>query len=588
MTADPTRRSGAFSSLDPGRGLVPSLPTADGTDPRAAKLELLTAEEDRSSTLQRRRLQWLMVGRLVVATLLLGATMWVGIRGEAEYARFTPYFLSFLITATYGGSVAFAAWLVNGKNLGVQAATQIAFDLVITSALVYVSGGVGSAFTFLYGISVLMAALTIGPGATAITAVCSLGAYLVLGLSLANGWMPHPPDQAVDRYVLSAGDTAFFLFRNLIGLVVVSMLAGSLSSRVLATGGELRRAAQSAMALAQLNDDIVRSMLSGLVSTDFAGVVRSVNPAGAEMFKAQAEDLIGRPLANFLPVAALSVDSGSARREGVATRGDGSRFPVGFSVSALRDSESQDIGKLIMFQDLTEIAELRATAERAERLAGLGRLAAGLAHEIRNPLSSISGSVELVRESKELSDEERQLLRIVVDEVQRLNGLVTTMLRVGKPLEVNRAVRDLAAVVDDVVQVARQGLAKISNVIIDYTRPSEPIEALADGDQIRQVVWNLVKNAIEASSPGDVVKLAVYVNAKGKVVIEVSDEGEGIADNDLDRLFDTFYSGRKQGVGLGLALVKQIVDAHQGRIEVRSKKGVGSTFSVELPQVTHA
>lgn len=524
-----------------------------------------------------------MVGRLVVATLLLGATMWVGIRGEAEYSRFTPTFLSLLIAATYGGSVAFAAWLALARNLTTQAAVQIAFDLAVTSGLVYVSGGVGSAFTFLYGISVLMAAITIGPRATLVTAGFALFSFLTLGAMVANGWLPHPPDQAVDRYVLSSGDTAFYIFRNLIGLVVVSLLASNLSSRILTTGGELKLAAQSAMALAQLNNDIVRSMSSGLISTDFDGTVLSVNPAGAEMFRANPDQIVGRMASQFLPVGMLTESEDIARQEGEAVRVNGERFPVGYSISPLRDSDGRETGKLLMFQDLTEIAELRATAERSEQLAGLGRLAAGLAHEIRNPLSSISGSVELVRESAELSEEERRLLGIVLDEAQRLNGLVTTMLRVGKPVEANRVRRDLSAVVDDVVQMARQGLGRLTNVDIRYERSTESCDALIDADQVRQVVWNLVKNAIQASSPGMPVTLRVFSDDAGFKVVEVSDHGEGITETARNKLFDTFYSGRRQGVGLGLALVKQIVDAHGARIDVTSKPGRGATFSVRFP-----
>jgi two-component system sensor histidine kinase PilS (NtrC family) len=524
-----------------------------------------------------------MVGRLIVATLLLGATLWVGIRGDAEYSRFTPSFLSLLIAATYGASATFAVWLSRASNVTAQAGIQIGFDVLITTALIYVSGGVGSAFTFLYGISVLMTALTMGPRATATVAAAALCLFLALGLSVANGWVPHPPDQAVDRYVLDVGDTAFFIFRNLIGLIVVSLLAANLSSRLRTAGGELRRAAESALALARLNDDIVRSMSSGLISTDLAGVIQSINPAGMEMFRSDLGDILGRPVESFLPVV-MAEDSLAARRDGVATRPDGSQFPVGFSLSPLRDSVGEETGRLIMYQDLTEIAELRATAERAERLASLGRLAAGLAHEIRNPLSSISGSVELVRESKALNDEESKLLGIVLDEVQRLNGLVTTMLRVGKPVEVNRIKRDLGAVVDDVVQMARQGLGRIANVEIEYVRPATPVEAMIDGDQIRQVVWNLVKNALQASEPGDTLHLSVFHDAEMRPTVEVRDEGEGIADADLGRLFETFYSGRKQGVGLGLALVKQITDAHHATITVESKVGTGSTFSVRFPQ----
>ncbi|MCA9582587.1 MAG: PAS domain S-box protein, partial [Myxococcales bacterium] len=367
----------------------------------------------------RRRLQLLLGGRLVVATLLLGAALWVGVRGEAEFSRFTPSFLSLLIASTYGACIVFALWLVRTRNVATQAAIQIGFDVAVATALIYVTGGVGSAFSFLYGISVLVAALTIGPRAALFVAGASLLAYLTIGLSVVGGWIPHPPDQPPERYLLPPQDTAFSIFRNLIGLIVVSLLAQNLSSRLLETGGELKRAAESAFALARLNDDIVRSMTSGLMSTDLSGTIFFINPAGAEMLRAQEGEIIGSLASTFLPVDLSQGRSrGDLRQDGEAVRLDGSRFAVGYSVGSLCDISGHETGVLIMFQDLTEIQELRDAAARADRLATLGRLAAGLAHEIRNPLSSISGSVELVRESPHLGDEDRQLLRLVLGEVE--------------------------------------------------------------------------------------------------------------------------------------------------------------------------
>jgi signal transduction histidine kinase len=236
-----------------------------------------------------------------------------------------------------------------------------------------------------------------------------------------------------------------------------------------------------------------------------------------------------------------------------------------------------------VFQDLTEIKNLKDQAERAQRLAVLGQLATGLAHEIRNPLSSISGSVEIVREGNALGAEDRRLLGIVISEVDRLEALVTTMLQVGRPSQICTKPQDLRAIVSEVVAVARGEATQSNRLSIEERIPDTPIIATVDPDRLRQVVWNLVRNAVQASPHRGTVEVRTGRDGSGRAFLEVADEGHGIDDAQRERLFDMFYSGRSHGVGLGLALVKQIVDQHQARIEIVDRSGPGTCFRVTLP-----
>lgn len=272
------------------------------------------------------------------------------------------------------------------------------------------------------------------------------------------------------------------------------------------------------------------------------------------------------------------------RVEGEASRRDGTKFPVGFSVSPLISLDDTPVGSLLVFQDLTEIAQLRVAAERAERLAVLGRLSAGLAHEIRNPLGSISGSVELVRESTALSDEDRKLLTIVLAEVDRLNDLVTTMLQVGKPREPRRQQEDLRDVVTAVVEMAQRGAAATQGITMRAVLADRPVFAWVDGDQIRQVLWNLVKNALQASPRSSEVVVRAHQDSSGNGVLEVIDQGDGLTPMQMKKVYDMFHSERTHGAGIGLALVRQIVDAHGGDIEIKSEQKKGATFIVTLPK----
>jgi two-component system sensor histidine kinase PilS (NtrC family) len=307
------------------------------------------------------------------------------------------------------------------------------------------------------------------------------------------------------------------------------------------------------------------------------------------MLAAQADSLLGHSASiafdidpELLSGKALERSGGVTRAEGTARRATGIRFPVGYSTNPLLNADGTSTGSLVLFQDLSEITRLREVAAREERLAVLGRLSAGLAHEIRNPLGSISGAVQLVRDSPRLNEEENRLLGIILDEVERLDDLVATMLQVGRPHEPQCAREDLRPLLQAIVEMARRGPAAAKRVSIQSSLPDEPVPAWVDGHQVRQVLWNLIKNALQASPPGGVVRVAVK-HASGGATLEVADEGEGISPSQRDKVYNMFYSERTHGAGIGLALVRQIVDAHRGTIEIRSEQRQGATFIVTFP-----
>ncbi|MFI5306778.1 MAG: nitrogen regulation protein NR(II) [Polyangiales bacterium] len=536
------------------------------------------------------RLQLFMGTRLGVATLLLGGTLLIALEDKRGFDSYTPRFLVGLIAIIYSASLVFAVWLLGSAHRDRVALAQVGTDLVVTTGLVYVTGGPSSGFTFLYGVAVLMAAMVVGPVSARVTGGAAILLYGLLSASLASGWLAPPPDQRLDAYLPPIGDLVRTGMLNVLGLLIVTALAGNLSARLLTAGGQLQLAQASAATLARLNDDIVRSLSSGLLSTDLEGRIRTINPTGLEMLGAGDQQLLGRSVSSVLDLDVRSLvgnlshgESGRTRAEGIARRLDGTRFPVGYSVSPLANIDGAAIGALVLFQDLSEITRLRELAAQKERLAVLGRLSAGLAHEIRNPLGSISGSVQLVRESPHLSSEESRLLGIILDEVERLDDLVSTMVQVGRPREPQRSEHDLRAVVEAVVEVARRGRAEAKDVAMKCNVPQSPVLAYVDGDQVRQVVWNLVKNALQASPPGATVHVSAAQKTDGSAVLEVRDEGQGIDPSQRDRVYTMFYSERTHGAGIGLALVRQIVDAHGGTIEIQSEQNQGATFIVTFP-----
>lgn len=524
---------------------------------------------------RKRRLGAFMIGRLVVTSLVLGGV--IALLPPYAERPFTSMVLTACIVGTYAASILFAVLMNRSTNLTRLAALQLGWDLLVTTVLVYVAGGFMSGFTFLYGASILMAALTLGTEGAALVAGFSLTAYLLLGSALRMQWIPPPPDQPAARIVIAFDEVAIAVLSNLAGLVLVTVLAASLASRLRVAGGQLRASEKFTL-------DVLGSLRSGLLATSTNDIITMINPAGAEMFRSTPKEMLGKRVSDFvagIPTPYRSADA-FGRGDSEAIRSDGTRFPLGFTRTPLLSTEGQSMGTLLSFQDLSEIAALREAAERAERLATLGTLAATLAHEIRNPLGSIAGSVELVRDNPALQEEDKHLLEIVGREVDRLNELVTTMIDLGKPHTPTRTPTDCSQLVREVCVVASRGDAQRFGVNIVCEVP-EGIAAALDGDQIRQVLWNLIKNALAASTRGQAIVVSLQEHPD-EVVFSVSDSGPGIAISDREKIFDLFHTGRTQGAGIGLALVRQITLAHGGHVEIDGKPGQGAMFRVHLPK----
>ncbi len=526
----------------------------------------------------RRQVLWLIGTRLLVATLLLGGTLLLAVDDESGYTAFTPRALITLIAATFAASAVFAWWANTDRYLPTNLVAQIGWDVALTTGLVYLTGGAGSVFSTLYGISVLSSAIIVAPRVGLLTAAASLALYLSVSFLIHAGQLGVPPDQTSRLYRLSTTELGAALLSNLFGMTLVAVLSANLAARLRRAGEGLKLAQARTTMLSLLNDDIVRSIASGLLTVDLKGRIRTVNPAGASILKTDPDDAAGRRVSEYLEVDLEE----RGRGEATANRADGSEFPVGFTTSPLVAADGEVSGTLVVFQDLTQLRDLEAKAEQSERLAALGRLAAGLAHEIRNPLGSIAGSVELVKDSGELSDEDKHLLSIVGREVDRLNELVTTMLELGRPSEPTPATVDVRQLVLEVARVARMSpLAQ--EVEIDLDLPEDGVELLADPDQLKQVVWNLLRNALQVSPPGAQVCLAVHADPN-HVNIDVIDQGRGVSSVDRDRIFELFHTSRSGGVGLGLALVQHIIDRHGGTVTVLSQTEIGATFRVALPK----
>jgi two-component system, NtrC family, sensor histidine kinase PilS len=491
-------------------------------------------------------------------------------------SKATLFIGAFLVAGSAG-----LAWLAKrGAPRRTLGTPLVLMDLVVIAGLVYLTGGAASVFASLFGVVILLAALLLGPEAALITTATALVLHIFVALGLAAGILLPPPDAPRAVYEISPVALSLALTGHASALLVVGLLSRALAVRVRRAGGDVRRAQASAKRLERLNTSIIANIGSGLATVDTDGSIASLNPAAQRILGAASGSLVGADARALLPLADTPLPPArSERLDGTGRRADGSEFPCGLTASRLR-GEDEDL-TLIVFQDLTELKRLKDQAEQAERLASLGRIAASLAHEIRNPLGAISGSVQLVRGSSSLDEDERRLLAIVSREVERLDDLVATMLAASRPGEPARRFIDLRGVAADVVDLVGRGPLASSKDRIRIHGEGE-VRAFADDRQIRQVLWNLIKNALVATPEGGGIEIRVTRMDAG-ARIDVDDCGPGIPIEARARLFEPFYSGQPLGVGLGLSIVDQIVRAHGGRVEATESPLGGARFVVEIP-----
>jgi two-component system sensor histidine kinase PilS (NtrC family) len=522
-----------------------------------------------------RGLAILLILRAAVVAVLLGATVVVNAGSLLAFETPTTRFLLLLVAGTFLLTGVYAILHPRFKERAAFAQVQLALDAVGWTALVYATGGAGSGFTFLYGLEIVLGAALLGRTGALFVAVASWLLLAALTTAMSMGFVPPLPDQGDTFVRMPAGEVAYQLLVNGVMVLLVATLAGTLAERVRRAGARVEKAEESAARAIRREEDIVRSVTSGLLTVGLDGAVETVNPAGLSILARPLEDVRGRPLREILPAVGEA-----ARGEGEHERPDGTTVPIGFSVSPLTDEAGVGEGRIVVFQDMTETIGMRRAVENAERLAAVGRVAAGLAHEIRNPLGAISGSVEMLKGASALEAEDRELLALVLDETRRLDGLVTDVLDLARPRAPQRVRVDVASLVRDVATIFRRGTSAYG-VAVEVDAPPS-LEAEVDPAQLRQVLWNLLKNGAQATRNGAPVR--VVLSAEGRALrLEVSDAGTGVLPEDRGRIFDAFHSGRDQGIGIGLALVKQIVEAHGGHVELESEVGKGSSFRVILP-----
>jgi two-component system sensor histidine kinase PilS (NtrC family) len=539
----------------------------------------------------RSRLSTLIAGRVVLVTLLMGSAILIQVSRPGAFPV-DPFFsligLTYALSVFYLGTLRFAErhpWLVD---------LQFAADALLVSAFIHVTGGIASNFSSLYLLPIIAASMIryrrVAMQVAALSAALYLALvavqYVDLDLPLARRFSPSVdlPSVRVAQYTVAI---------NLGGFLAVAMLAGSLAESLRSAGARLEDASHRIRDLRAFNEYVINSLLSGLITTDADGRILTFNRAACAIIGVSSSQAIGREVFAVLQIPESARAPLAGLTEGRSLKVDFQhRTPearlidVGLTASALTFPEG-GAGYLFSFQDVTDVRRLERDARLQQRLAAVGEMAAGIAHEIRNPLASMSGSIQVLRQELPLTGDQAQLMDIVLRESERLNDTIKSFLAYARPQRFALARLDVRKVLQDAALLLRNSAEVHNDHVVDVEAPPEAVWCEADENQIRQIVWNLATNGLRAMPGGGRLILRVTPEETGDgnhwVALAVQDEGCGIPGDELDRIFQPFHSSFERGTGLGLAIVHRVVSDYSGTIHVASEVDEGTTVTVRLP-----
>ena len=575
------------------------------------------------------QLQWSMLLRLIAVSILFGIVIIMRLRGQGPVDLLAALYPLFM--ALYAVSGLYALVAKRMPNLVFFTYLQFAVDAACIGMVLLYTGGSDSTFTWLFVFNVLGAGYLLQlRGGLAVATLDTISYLTCLGLTW-SGLVPiwGPDGEPVTMSFPMSGDMVGVFSTvgfHIVSFYLLAFLSGSLARKQIVTGQVLAETTSNLQRLQDMHGRIVQNLDSGLLTVGPDGCITSFNRAAEKLTRYMASEVLGQPVEAILRgvnrLLVLPESDGAGAPTGHTferwmTRKDKKRIYLRVAASVMRDADGTVDGHILVFEDRTRMLLMEEQLEREERLAAVGRLSAAIAHEIRNPLASITGSVQVLRSDLELSYEDDELLGIVEREANRLGHLVSDFLHLTREESPELSTGKLGLLLRETIALL-ENKASDQGVEIDVVIGYDPV-ILLDAARMRQVLWNLVNNAFQAMTSGGTLRLSTervtrddlgrdtladlsstgewaaatgdgekpgWVQlgpGEGALRLVIADTGPGIPDEDLTRVFDPFYTTRSGGTGLGLAIVARIVQAHRGIITVQSQPGEGTTFAVWLP-----
>jgi two-component system sensor histidine kinase PilS (NtrC family) len=532
-----------------------------------------------------KRLRWLIFFRVVIATFLLGITTFIRIK-ETEpslQAALAPVYFIIALIYLFSFACLFIPKII--KNIRLNIYIQSLSDVSLITGLVYVTGGIESIYSVLYPLVIIYSTLFLAGRGGLISASVG-GIFYGLLLDLQFYGLIQPVSLLGYDYNYEAGYIFSRIFIHIISFYIVALLT-SFAAKQEKMARDLLEEKESAFdQLDLLHKSIIESVDSGILTIDLNGNIKSFNKGAEKITGFLRFEIINKKLDDVFPVLSSLLNKKNQWKQGRRFEAVGSGKILGCSITPLVDSNRKKVGNTLIFQDLTVIKEMERKIERNKRLAFVGEMAAGLAHEIRNPLASISGPIQMLSKDLRLDETDRKLMQIILRGKDRLDGFVKDFLLLARPKPSERRDINVEVIIDDLLESLRfspewrEDIEVIKNLC-------NQTSIYGNKAEIRQVIWNMISNAVQAMPEGGKLKIEtseVFNDTKEYLEIRISDNGCGIEEKNQDKVFEPFYTTKKNGTGLGLAIVNRIVESHMGKIRIKSKPGKGTDCIVLLPR----
>jgi two-component system sensor histidine kinase PilS (NtrC family) len=532
------------------------------------------------------RLQTLIIGRLMATFLLLVASwFWNSGNVKLSFEDF-PRGLFFVFLISVGLTIIYFFVMRLNKSYRWQIRIQFFLDALLITWLVWRTGDLTSPFITLYIVLIGVASLFLPSLETLLTAVLCLCLFILLSVVVTV--LPH---YSIGGTVPEMTKAVQIISFHTVAFLVVGLLAARLSSRH-ASGEQLKEATKSLASLRALHERIVQSIRSGLITTDLEGNIYTFNTAAEEITGYKAELMQGRTIfslfgsieQSIVPAVDATLEGEpSPRHETDIMTPDGFAVHVGYGISPLFSETGEMSGLIITFQDLTEVRSMEESVRRKDRLAAVGRVAAGLAHEIRNPLGAMRGAIQVLQSQTPPDTAQASLMEIILRESDRLNKIITNFLTYARPRVNNFSEIDVREAIQDTFTLLKHSPDVLDGHSFEFKAPENPVLISADPTQLKQIFWNLARNSLNAMREGGKLSVELANLPSKRIQIIFTDTGCGMSPEQVERLFEPFSDSTTGGTGLGLSIVYQIVRDHSGTINVRSRENDGTTITVELP-----
>jgi len=539
------------------------------------------------------RVQWLMFFRLAIASLLLGLVAIVQFRMPDSLPLQSIRAIYIIVVITYLLSIVYAFLLKLIKNISINVYIQCLLDTLLVTSLVYATGGIESVYSMLYPLIILYSALFLGKnGAALVASACSIFYGVLVNLEFHG--IIYPIYGGTYQSSVEAGHVFLRICIHIASFYAVALLASFVVGLEKKTQDLLSEKESAFDQLDILHKSIIESVGSGVMTVDLENRIKSFNRAAEEIAGIPSSDAMGRDVDDIFPDFSVAINSVNltgggfpvARRFEIELSSKKKATILGFSIYPLIDPEGKDIGRIFIFQDLTSIKEMESEIEKNRKLALMGEMSAALAHELRNPLASISGSIKLLTEGLKLKESDRKLMEIILMGKDQLENLVRDFLLFARPDTRDRRKIDVAGIMDETLESIRFSSGWNGKVEVVKNMCGQN-EIYGNSTEIRQTLWNVVSNALQAMPDGGTLEIETRLDIdednREALDISVRDTGCGIEEKHMRNVMEPFYTTKEKGTGLGLAVVSRIVESHGGKLRIESEPGKGTQCNIVLP-----